>query len=204
MFKRWQQAVDEGADINVVPVMNLFMVLIPFLLMGAAFYQIGVVPISTPTHNPEESDVPQTPTTVAVNLVLKADEMVLTASSTNLSAEELADLGERWPVVGGQYNLSALQSRLEYIKAKYPKSNTIVVVPHDDLAYQHLVEVLDVTRERPRTVDASGREIVEELFPVTVFTRFIPPPPEVESVEGEEGEEWEADDTAFADEEGAP
>ena len=35
---------DEGpVDLNMVPIMNLFLAMIPFLLMCAAFFQVSVI-----------------------------------------------------------------------------------------------------------------------------------------------------------------
>ena len=194
MFSKWQRAMDDqAADINVVPVMNLFMVLIPFLLMGAAFYQIGVIPTSTPQHSPHESDVPKTPTTVSANLMLEPDTMRITFASTNLSEDELAALAATWPRgAKGKYDVEGLQQKLVEIKKLYPESTTITILPHDDLGYQELVEVLDRLREHQVGFDKDGNPTYKELFPVTVFSRLLRADPEEEdeaSDEGEGGEE---------------
>lgn len=182
MFQRWQEAVDETeTDLNVIPVMNLFMVLIPFLLLGAAFYQIGVIPTSTPTHDPQESDVPKTPKTVAMNIVLGVDELSMSASSTSLTPEELEQLRSAWPAPGGNYDLPSLRAELIDIKARYPESTTVTILPHDDLQYQDLVLVLDTTREYEDGALPGGEPRYRELFPVTVFSRLL------KEEQGEEG-----------------
>ena len=181
MFNRVGRAKQDSEELNVVPVMNLFMVLIPFLLMGAAFFHIGVIPVSTPTHDPQQSDLPKTPTTVAVNLVIKPGEMSLTASSVSLSPEELEALGGVFSSKEGRFDVDGLQQHLESIKTQYPDSNTIIVVPHNEVIYQDLVEILDATRERMDGVDEKGEVKYKELFPVTVFSRFIPPSSEPEA-----------------------
>lgn len=173
MFDRWQQAVDEPQDLNIIPVMNLFMVLIPFLLMGAAFLHIGVIPTSTPRHNPAESDVPKTPTTVSANLRITADALSLTFSSTSMTPEELEAISAEWPKEDGKYDVEALKAHLIDIKEKYPKSTTITILPHDELGYQELVGVLDATRERQVGIKPDGDPKMAELFPVTVFSRLI-------------------------------
>ncbi len=162
----------EPDDLNVIPVMNLFMVLIPFLLLGAAFYQIGVIPTSTPTHDPEASDVPETPTTVAANLMIEPDGLSVTFSSTSLSSEELDEIAGRFPTDDGEYDVDRLRDHLREIKDKYPESTTMTVLPHNQLSYQDLVDVLDGTREYPLDPDDPETEY-EELFPVTVFSRLI-------------------------------
>ena len=41
---------EEDTELNMVPIMNMFMVLIPFLLMSASFYQINAINTSLPVH----------------------------------------------------------------------------------------------------------------------------------------------------------
>lgn len=173
-FDRWRRATEDAVEINVIPVMNLFMVLIPFLLLGATFFHIGVIPTSTPTLSPSDSDVPKTPTTVAVNLEITQDLLRITASSVSLEPEELEALSAEWPKKNGEYQVDALQRALVEIKKKYPESNTLTVLPYEDLNYQVLVSVLDVTRNRQVGLDAKGEPKIEDIFPVTIFSRFVP------------------------------
>lgn len=185
-FDRWKDASEDAQDLNVIPVMNLFMVLIPFLLLGATFFHIGVIPTSTPTLSPSESDVPKTPKTVAVNLEVTEDLIRISAASVSLTPDELDELVGEWPKKSGKYQVDALQQALVDIKNQYPESNTITVLPHEELNYQDLVGILDKTRNRQRGTNADGEPVFEELFPVTIFSRFVPPEPEAE--EEPEGE----------------
>lgn len=186
MFEEWRQAKEEDHDLNLIPVMNLFMVLIPFLLMGAAFFHMAVIPTSTPSHTPGESDVPKTPTTVSASLVIKNDRLSLSFSSTNLSEEQVRDLSAEWPVTDGKMPVEKMQDYLLSVKKKYPDSTTLVVLPDGDLSYQRLVEVLDKTREIQDGTNKDGEKVYKELFPVTVFSKLV------ESKEGE-GETAESD-----------
>lgn len=174
-FNRLKRVQEEAQDLNVIPVMNLFMVLIPFLLMGATFFHIGVIPTSTPTLNPSDSDVPKTPTTVAVNMEVTPDLIRISCASVSLSEDDLNALSAEWPRKGNEYPVDALQKALVNIKAKYPESNTLTVLPFEDLNYQELVKILDVTRVRPDGFDAHGDPKFQDLFPVTIFSRFVPP-----------------------------
>lgn len=188
-FSRLRQAKQQGAeDLNLIPVMNLFMVLIPFLLMGAAFYHISVIPTSVPVNDPQQSDVPKTPTTVAVNLEVKQDMLRLTVASVSLDAEELEALGAQWPRDAREgYAVMALQQHLKDLKTKYPKSNTLTLLPHDDLEYQELVQILDHAREWDTgKKNDKGEPVFEELFPVTIFSRLLLLPEGGEG-DGEEG-----------------
>jgi biopolymer transport protein ExbD len=178
VFEKWHRTVDdEPADLELIPVMNLFMVLIPFLLLGAAFIHIGVIPTSTPTKkkaadSKEESD--EDPKSVMANLVVTPDEMKLSFSGSGIPQERLDELGESWSIGADDLPLDQLQKKLLAAKKAYPESNTVTVLPHDDLEYQRLVTILDKTREHQSGETEEGDPKYEPIFPVTVFSKFIP------------------------------
>lgn len=158
----------------MIPIMNLFIVLIPFLLAAAAFYQVGVIPTSTPQNTPNQTDVPKTPVTVTLNAVVRTDGVTVSAASTSLAPEELAALTFEVPRSDDGYDTKLLQAKLAEIKGRYPKSNTVLLMPKDDVELADLVGLLDAMRERP----VEGKvDVFETLFPVTVLSQFVPPPP---------------------------
>jgi hypothetical protein len=107
-------------------------------------------------------------------LEITQDLLRITASSVSLDPEELEALSAEWPKKNGEYQVDALQRALVEIKQKYPESNTLTVLPFEDLNYQVLVSVLDVTRNRQVGLDAKGEPKIEDIFPVTIFSRFVP------------------------------
>lgn len=176
MFDRYRRATTDAEELDLLPVMNLFMVLIPFLLMGAAFFHIAVIPTSLPTHTPQASDVPTTPTTVSVNLAITPTDMVLTVSSTSFDEQQLAKMGATFRKSGGQHNVDALIKHLKGLKTDYPKSNTLIVLPDENVKYEDLVAILDASRDfKTGARDKDGEYVRQDLFPVVVFSRFIPP-----------------------------
>ncbi len=198
MFRRVQRFQDTETP-NLIGIMNLFMVLIPFLLMGAAFYHIAVIPSSLPTHTPQQSDVPTTPKTVTINMVILPDVIKLSASSTSLDEAELTAMSGEWPKSGGKYQLAAITQQLKDIKADYPKSNTMIVLPHPKLKYEALVTILDSTRDYKIGIDPrSGDALRADLFPIVVFSRFIPQDQKPEPVPDGAGDETDAPGQAGA------
>ncbi len=174
----------EVEELNLIPIMNLFIVLIPFLLAAAAFYQVGIIPVSTPQSTPNQTDVPKTPVTVTLNMVVGLDLIEVSVSSTSLSSEERAALSFDIPKKGESWDLDKLQSQLQELKTDYPKSNTVMMLPKPKVDYARLVKILDAVREKK--ID---EEHFEPLFPVTVFSQFVPPP-----LEGEDEEVVEDED----------
>jgi len=172
VFERYRKA-KAAEDLNLIPIMNLMMTLIPFLLLGAAFYHIGVIPTSLPTHTPEGGAENEKSELVTLNLSFEKAKLELTVSGSSLSEEEALALGGTFPRAAAGFDLKAIQGKVMLIKGKYPKSDTMIVLPADEVEYQDLVDVLDVTRER--IVQVEGKDAVHEpLFPVTVFSRLIP------------------------------
>jgi len=192
LFNRYNRVAQETEPPDLIGVMNLFMVLIPFLLLGAAFFKVAVIPSSLPTHTPQTSDVPLTPKTVTVNLVIEKDGMQLSGTSTSLTEEELEAISANWarlpsktPGKPGPYPLDRLVAKLKEIKSYYEKSNTMIVLPYAGLDYDTLVRILDASRDYVIGKDSTGEDIRADLFPVVVFSRFIPPPPDAVDEEGE-------------------
>lgn len=173
MFDRWREARAQPHELNLIPIMNLMITLIPFLMLGAAFYHLGVIPTSLPDHV-ETSAPPPSDEKVTLNLVVAPDQMTVTASSATLPPETTDALRrEVRNGPSGAYDLAALTAHLAEIKARYPKSDTLVVLPDAGLRYATLVEVLDATREQRLPDDPGGRPRYAPLFPVTVFSERI-------------------------------
>ena len=191
MFDKWKRAADEEADLDLIPVMNLFMVLIPFLLLGAAFLHMGVIPTSTPTRKKKavkkkKKKKDEKIKSVMAQLVVTPDELRLSFSATGLDDDKLKHLSANWPISKGDYPLEELQQKLKKAKQEYVESNTVTVVPHKNFEYQELVKILDVTREMKVGTKKNGDPKFKPLFPVTVFSKF-PPPADQKDKEGGEG-----------------
>lgn len=201
VFDELRRVKDEAEELDLTPVMNLFMVLIPFLLMGAAFFTVGVIPTSTPNHTPGGSDAPPNLESVSASLVLEPDELRISFSSSGLSKSELEQLSNQWTVKNGEMPAQELQDYLRTVKQKYPQSTTLIVLPSGDLPYQKLVAVLDKTREFKSGNTPDGDPIYTELFPVTVFSKLIKSDPDEAD---EDAPEEPADDAPTAPAEGAP
>ena len=164
-FDRFRK-VKEEAGIDLIPVMNLFVVLIPFLLLSAAFFHVGVIPTSLPSPSSgaateEEPD----PLSVTVNLRLESDAIHLTLSHPTLPEEELDALEARLGRDGSERE--ALRTLLAGIKSQYTNSDTVVVLPGAGVTYKEVVQLLDAARSLPAQEGTDG----QPLFPVVVLSR---------------------------------
>jgi hypothetical protein len=171
MFDNYRRRTEEIQELDLLPVMNLFMVLIPFLLMGAAFFKIGVIPSSIAAHVPdEEAELPPTDR-VTLHLIVKPDSLEISASNPAIDPAILDTLFfERR---GPDADLPALTAHLAEIKRRFPASDTLIVLPYDELGFERLVGILDATRERQVGTDERGDPVFQDLFPGVVFSRFV-------------------------------
>jgi len=170
-FSHYRRAKEE-VEVNLIPVMNLFVTLIPFLLLAAAFYHVGVIPTSLPAQTDQKSDIAADPRAVTVNLHLERNRIQLSASSAVLDEETLSRLSLSMPRGPEGFDLDLLQNVLFQIKQKYEKSDTVIVLPDAEVEYQDVVMVLDTAREMVVDEGTENEERVP-LFPVVVMSQMI-------------------------------
>ena len=184
-MRQWRKARREAEEVNLLPVMNLMVTLIPFLLLGAAFYQLGNIPVSIPENVPASEAKPPSEIKVTMNCMIELDKVVLTGTGAGLDEASADALGAVIVHKAGKPDLDAVTKHLAAIKSKYPKSDTVMFLPSEQIEYQTLVTVLDATRSKTlpgKTADGEPR--IASLFPVTVFSKKLIAP--VEPPEGGE------------------
>lgn len=170
-FKQFRRA-REVPEVNLIPVMNLFVVLIPFLLMSAAFYHVSVIPTSLPSQTDESSDIAADEQSVTVNIVVEPDQIQISASSALLDEETLSGLSASIPKKEDRFDLEMLGRALYAIKLKYEKSDTVILLPSPEVEYQDVVMILDTAREI--TVHRGTRDEQRiPLFPVVVLSTMV-------------------------------
>jgi len=160
--KRRREEVD--TELNMVPIMNVFMVMIPFLLMSAAFYHIKAINTSIPVHGVATADTENMPAKEAIKITvvleLKEREIRISALSSQLSSVELAEfeVALNRPAKG-DLSVIALGDYLHRVKARYPASDTLLLIPDDTVLYREIIQTMDCARNHD----------TGELFPNVVL-----------------------------------
>ena len=171
MFDRYRGRREE-VEVNLIPVMNLFVTLIPFLLLAAAFYHVGVIATSLPSQTDEASDIAADRKSVTVNLLVEPDSIQMSASNAVLDEATLNELAMTIPKTPKGYDLETLGKALQEIKLRYENSDTVIVLPADDIEYQEIVRILDASRELIFN-QGSPDELKVPLFPVVVLSKKV-------------------------------
>jgi biopolymer transport protein ExbD len=167
----------EVPELNLIPIMNLVTILIPFLIMAAQFVQLAVIDSTLPAIGPpqpaeETPDKPPLKLSLAITgkgITILCADAVLNPSGAPVVAEGQA----RPPTVPcgsgacrsvSDYNWNELNKKLIEIKDQYPDEGNVILVPADDINYEVIVKTMDASRDDKITGDG-GRE----LFPYVVI-----------------------------------
>jgi len=171
MLGRFREARDKQVELNLTPVMNLFVAMIPFLLMCASFYSVSVVNASQPVADPGGgSDLAkgEDKITLAVE-VRRGLGYKITAQSDSIPEAILDQLTMDLPKIGTKYDTDALREIAEDVKKRYPKSDTAMLLCDVDVFYEDLIGTMDALRERVERKPGLD-DIHHELFPVIVVS----------------------------------
>ncbi len=142
--QRIKRKLSGDTELHIVPVMNLFLALIPFMLLAAVFVQISVLDTTLPAVGDasqeevkKEEEKPRLNLTIAIT-----DEGFYVGGAGGVIAER----GKKTTVPrapDGTYDFDKLASILKKIKAKYPDENDVIVVAEDSIDYQLIVSTMD-------------------------------------------------------------
>lgn len=148
-YGRIRSRDEEDTDINMIPVMNMFMVLIPFLLMSASFFDIKAINTSVPVHadTPSKAADPGKIRKITVVLEIKPTEIRISALSDTPNDLQLSSMETVVPrMPGGEISVAAVADHLKSLKARYPASDTMILIPDDDISYHEIIRAMDCAR----------------------------------------------------------
>ena len=154
---------EEDTELNMVPIMNMFMVLIPFLLMSASFYQIKAINTSVPVHADTHADSLSNNEKEKITVVLELKEKEIRVSGLSETPNDLF-LSELKMVISRQPDNEAstneLVDFLKALKSRYPASDTLILIPDEEVLYREIVQTMDSARDYA----------TEKLFPNIVLS----------------------------------
>ena len=139
--------------LNLTPMMDVFTVLVVFLLITAVFTSITIMDLSVPTS--AGGAAANKPNFAIEVIVRKAGLEIANGKSVEAAI----------PKKDGNYDLKKLSELLVALKAKYPEKDDATVLMEPKVEYDYLVQVMDTVRGA--TVQAEGSKEVEKvaLFP---------------------------------------
>jgi len=133
--------------------LNLMVVLVPFLLITAVFSRITIVELSLPS---AVGGAAPTQPSFQLEVIVRDAGLELSDGSSVIATI---------PKREGEYDLATLSSMVTSLKRNHPDDDDASVLLEPNIAYDHLIQVMDAVRsvELPQVDD---QEIVRvALFP---------------------------------------
>jgi biopolymer transport protein ExbD len=139
-------------DLNIVPMIDMMVILVFFLLFTAVFSNTNILELNLPAPN---SSVPELNKGLELEVIVRKNVI------------EIADRGtgvlRTLPKKDGDYDFKGLSDYLQFVKSKYQSVMAASVLLEQDIPYDVLVETMDNVRLFEKD-DAPGFTKVE-LFP---------------------------------------
>lgn len=132
-----------GDDLEMTPIMNLFLILVPFLLVAAEFVNIAVLDMSLPQLNTNAS-VTQTTTELPKQSILSTLEIDESGMQVNSPTFTFPAIKKS----ASGYDYNTLKAQLTQIKQKFPEAADMVIAPQDQIKYDIVIQVMDRCREQ--------------------------------------------------------
>lgn len=148
-FSKIRRTSEEEPDLNMIPIMNLFMVLIPFLLTSVSFYQIKAINTSIPLHAESSSKMIESDDKLKVTVVLeiKANQIRISTLSDTPNDLQLSDKETVLPKEkGAGISVAAVAEHLKKLKIHYPASDTMILIPDNQVTYREIIQAMDCAR----------------------------------------------------------
>jgi biopolymer transport protein ExbD len=142
------------AELLLVPMIDIFTVLVTFLLMTAVFSRTVIMELKLPSQSTVPVELPP-------GLVL---EVVLRKTGLTVQDRKSGPL-KSFPALTGtaHYDLAGLSDFLQEVKAKFPDMTEATLLLEPDVPYDDLVQVMDTVRI---VEQRQGATLVQaELFP---------------------------------------
>ncbi|OQY27465.1 MAG: hypothetical protein B6244_10455 [Candidatus Cloacimonetes bacterium 4572_55] len=129
------------AEVDVTPVMNLFCILIPFLLLTAVFAQTVVIDITLPKEGvgqPAQLQQESLPDMLKFVMINISENKIQIATNKRIYPPiPIKD----WE---NDVGLSKFERHLQDIVAEYPKQKDVVLISPDKTTYATLIRLMDI------------------------------------------------------------
>jgi biopolymer transport protein ExbD len=134
---RRQQLPSQAVDIpelDVTPVMNMFVILIPFLVSMAVFTHVSIIELTLPPNVGAGLDASQGKPAVKLTVIVAPDYLAITSGEQMLDSLPADDEG---------YPFDGLSKRLRARREQATEKEEMIIAVRDRIAFKHVVRVMD-------------------------------------------------------------
>ena len=149
MRKKPTRRMGKPTELLLVPMIDIFTVLVTFLLMTAVFSRITILELDLPSAASGGVSAPA----FRLEVIVREEGFELTNGSALIATIPKRD---------GAYDLAKLGELVLALKRDYPDADDASVLLQPEIAYDNLIQVMDVIRSAELPADS---ELLAELHP---------------------------------------
>lgn len=133
----------EVREVNLIPIMNLFIVIIPMLMTIMVSAHLAMNEITLPTGGgagggeEAEEQVEETPKKITLGLYVDRFELLVEGESDARKIPLQED---------GSYNYPALDKQLNALKGEHENQNTVEILPDGQVLFDVLLRSIDICK----------------------------------------------------------
>jgi biopolymer transport protein ExbD len=139
-------------DLNIVPMIDMMVILVFFLLFTAVFSHTNILELNLPAPN---SSVPELEKGLQLEVIVRKNGIEV--------ADRNSGVLRTLPLKDGEQDFAGLSRFLQDVKARYPTVLAASVLLEQDIAYDVLVQTMDNTRVWQNRAGVGLQNV--ELFP---------------------------------------
>jgi biopolymer transport protein ExbD len=144
--------VRKPTELMLVPMIDIFTVLVTFLLMTAVFSRVTILQLDLPSATDGNAGAPQ----FRLEVIVRENGFELTNGETLIAA---------LPKVNGEYDFAQLAQLAQQLKSENPQVDDASVLMERQVRYDYLIQVMDAIRSAPESAaDSGGNARRRELF----------------------------------------
>ncbi len=166
MYDTHLRRMRKPAGLLLVPMIDIFTVLVTFLLMTAVFARITILQLDLPS----AADGKVTEPTFRLEVIVRKDGLELTNGSALIATI---------PTVNGEYDLKTLSELALSLKRDYPHTDSASVLLEPDVRYDSLIQVMDAIRSTEASAANADSNLSgqDQLGPQTSIAQSDDPKP---------------------------
>jgi biopolymer transport protein ExbD len=138
-------------DLNIVPMIDMMVILVFFLIFTAVFSKTNVLQLNLPAASTTPADLPKT---LKLEVIIRPDELVV----NDRNSGPLKTL----PNTAAGLDLDGLSEFMRRVKSQFPDMTDATVLPSPATSYDTVVQVMDTVRVYQLPVAPFSKA---ELFP---------------------------------------
>lgn len=143
--ERAHRGSERAGELNLIPIMNLVVLLIPALLLTAALVQITVINATAPVPAPRSAlHAPVDRADLAIAVTERGFTLAGSASGLPFQAGDAVTVPKR---ADGTYDYGRLARKLLAIKTDFPDLTRVTISATPTIDYDVIVKVMDASRQ---------------------------------------------------------